>query len=91
MAENLDPVTNDGGFPAPPLESEGPKHAQLTPNKWIPSPEVRGYVYSVAIAGAGVAIGYGIITAAEGGLWLSLAAAVLGFPAALAKRNTPSA
>lgn len=49
----------------------------------------RRWVYRIAVAGAGVAIGYGVMTAAEGGLWLALAAAVLGAPSALAGANTP--
>lgn len=60
-----------------------------TPNAWIPRPDVRRWFYGVLVAGAGVAIGYGLITAEQGGLWLSLGAAVLGTGPLVAGRNVP--
>lgn len=58
-------------------------------NKIIPSPAVRAWIYGVLVALAAVGIGYGVITAEQGNLWLALAAAVLGLSNALALANTP--
>ena len=60
-----------------------------TPNRWITKPATRLWMYSILVALAGLATGYGIITAAQGGLWLSLGAAVLGVGNLLAAANTP--
>lgn len=63
--------------------------ATETPNRWVPSPEVRLWGYGVLVALAGVAIGYGVITAEQGGLWTALGAAVLGVGNLVAAKNTP--
>lgn len=58
-------------------------------NKIIPSPAARAWIYGVLVAGSLVAIGYGVITAEQGNLWLTLAGAVLGLSNGLALANTP--
>lgn len=58
-------------------------------NKFIPNPQVRAWIYGVLVAASAVAIGYGLITAEQGNLWLSLAGALLGLSNALALANTP--
>ncbi|MFJ3392015.1 phage holin [Leifsonia aquatica] len=58
-------------------------------NKIIPSPAARAWIYGVLVAAAAVAIGYGLITAEQGNLWLALAGAVLGLSNSLALANTP--
>lgn len=64
-------------------------HAAQTPNRWIPSPKVRGYVYRVAAAAGPVVLFYGLMTAHEYALWLGLGGTVLSVPQALAAANTP--
>lgn len=59
------------------------------PHKWMPSRDVRLWLYSIAIAAAILLIGYGALTIAQGGLWLSLVGALLGFAPAVAARNVP--
>lgn len=72
------------------IGNESVKHEPTqTPNKWIPSPEVRTWFYGVLVALGAVGVGYGIITAEQSGLWLSLASAILGLGNLLAARNTP--
>lgn len=66
-----------------------PTYNEQTPNKWIPSPAVRAWLYGVCVALGALAVGYGIVTAEQGGLWLALAGAILGTGNALAARNTP--
>ncbi len=63
--------------------------ATRTPNKWVPSPELRIWLYGVLVAGAALAIGYGLLTVEQGGLWLALGAAILGTGNLLAARNVP--
>lgn len=58
-------------------------------NKVIPSPAVRAWIYGVLVAAAAVAIGYGLITAEQGNLWLAFFGAVLGLSNSLALANTP--
>lgn len=48
---------------------------------------IRMWLYGIAVAVAGLLIGYGVITAAEGGLWLSLIVAVLAIAPAVAIDN----
>ena len=63
--------------------------AQRTPNRWVPSPEVRLWMYGILVALAALLIGYGILTVEQGGLWLALFAAVLGVGNLIAARNVP--
>ncbi len=68
-----------------------PKHASTTPNRLVPSPAVRQWIYNVFIAALAVAAGYGIISAESGGLWVTFAAAVLELPVVTARANVPKA
>ena len=63
--------------------------ATQTPNQWVPSPEVRLWMYGILVALAALAVGYGIITVEQGGLWLALGAALLGVGNLIAARNVP--
>lgn len=63
--------------------------AQRTPNRWIPSPAARLWMYGVAVAVAALLIGYGILTIEQGGLWLAVVGAILGTGNAVAARNVP--
>lgn len=64
-------------------------HPQLAiaPNRWIPRPEVRAWIYGIAVAGAALLVGYGVLTIEQGGLWLAVIGAVLGTSNLLAARN----
>ncbi|GAB6857877.1 hypothetical protein [Microbacterium xylanilyticum] len=73
----------------PTTRAEAKQRATQTPNRWIPSPDARRWLYGVLVALAGVGVGYGIITAEQGGLWLSLGSAVLGTGPLIAGRNVP--
>lgn len=63
--------------------------ATQTPNKWVPSPDARLWLYGIAVALAALLIGYGILTVEQGGLWLALFGAILGTGNAVAARNVP--
>jgi hypothetical protein len=65
------------------------EHKADTPNKFIPSPKVRAYIYSVAVAAGPLALFYGLATAEEIALWLGLGGTALALPSALALANTP--
>ncbi|MBZ4486288.1 hypothetical protein [Microbacterium sp. cx-55] len=73
----------------PQTRAEAKARATTTPNKWIPSPAARLWLYGVLVALSAAGIGYGVLTIEQGGLWLSLAAAVLGVGNAVAARNVP--
>ena len=60
-----------------------------TPNRWIPSKAARLWLYGVAVAAAALLVGYGLLTAEHGGLWLALVGSVLGLGNAVAGRNVP--
>lgn len=61
-----------------------------TPNRWVPRPEVRAWIYGILAAAGPVAVVYGLVTAEQVALWLGLGGAILGIPAgALAAANTP--
>lgn len=65
-------------------------NATETPNRWIPRPEIRKYVYGVLAAIGPLVILYGGASADEVALWLGLGATILGTPAgALAAANVP--
>lgn len=61
----------------------------VTPNRWIPSPAARLWLYGVLVALAALGVGYGLLTIEQGGLWLALGAAVLGVGNAVAAGNVP--
>lgn len=69
--------------------SRASARATQTPNKWVPSPEVRLWMYGILVALAALAAAYGIVTVEQGGLWLSLGAALLGVGNLIAARNVP--
>jgi hypothetical protein len=64
--------------------------ADRTPNRWIPDPAVRRWLYGVVVAMIPVLVLFGLISPESVQLWLNLAAAVLGLgTTALATVNTP--
>lgn len=66
-------------------------HVAETPNRWIPSPEIRKYIYRVLVALGPVALLYGLLTDAEIAVWFGVAETILGSPiGALALVNTPA-
>ena len=73
----------------PQTRAEAKQRATETPNRWIPDPATRSWLYGILVCLAAIGVGYGIITAEQGGLWLSLAAAVLGVGPLVAGRNVP--
>ena len=65
-------------------------NATETPNRWIPRPEIRKYVYAVLAAIGPIVVFYGLATAEEVALWLGVGATILGTPTgALAAANMP--
>jgi len=61
-----------------------------TPNKWIPSPEVRKWIFGILAAAGPLVVFYGLATQEEVALWLGLGATIIGTPgASLAARNVP--
>lgn len=73
----------------PSTRAEARERATTTPNRWIPSPAGRLWLYGVLVALAGLAVAYGIVTVEQGGLWLALGAAVLGVGNLIAAGNVP--
>ena len=63
--------------------------ATRTPNRWVPSPAARLWLYGIAVAVAALLVGYGILTIEQGGLWLAVIGAILGTSNAVAARNVP--
>lgn len=86
-------TTNDNERQAfgdvPSTRAEAKQLATETPNRWIPRPEIRMWLYGVLVALAALGIGYGVINAEQGGLWLALFAAALGVGPLVAGRNVP--
>lgn len=64
-------------------------HEATAPNRFIPSPKVRAYIYSVGVAAGPLVIFYGLATAQEVALWLGFGGTALALPSALALANTP--
>ena len=65
-------------------------HTAETPNRFIPSPKARAYVYAVGVAAGPLAIFYGLLSSEEVALWLGFGGAALALPSALALANTPT-
>lgn len=64
--------------------------ANRTPNRWIPSPSARAWVYAILASAGPIVTFYGLASAEEVALWLGLGATILGTPAAsLAAANLP--
>jgi hypothetical protein len=57
--------------------------------RFITSPKVRAYIYSVGVAAGPLVIFYGLATAQEVALWLGFGGTALALPSALALANTP--
>ena len=61
-----------------------------TPNKWIPSPKARVWLFRIVAAAGPLVVFYGLATHEEVALWLGLGATILGTPAStLASVNVP--
>lgn len=61
-----------------------------TPNRWIPRPEIRKYLYAVLAALGPLAVFYGWASSEEVALWLGIGGTILGTPAgAVAAANVP--
>jgi len=65
------------------------EHEAETPNRFIPSPKARAYVYRVLVACGPVVLLYGLLSAEEIAVWLGLGATILSPGGALAAANTP--
>lgn len=61
-----------------------------TPNRLVPRPELRKWIYRILAAAGPIVVFYGLATAEEVALWLGLGATILGTPGVLlADANTP--
>ena len=61
-----------------------------TPNKWIPSPQVRKWLYGIVAAAGALGVIYGLVTPDQTDAWLNLAANILAIGGSgLALANTP--
>lgn len=63
--------------------------APEAPARFIPSPKVRTYIYTVLVAAGPVVCFYGLMTAQEFALWAGLGGTVLAPAGLLAIANTP--
>lgn len=64
--------------------------ATRTPNRWVPRPEFRLWLYRVLGAVGPLVVFYGWASTEEVALWLGVGATILGTPAAaLAAANVP--
>lgn len=65
-------------------------NATETPNRWVPRPAIRKYIYGVLAAAGPIVVFYGLATTEEVALWLGVGATILGTPTgALAAANVP--
>lgn len=79
-----------GAIPADAEPSAADAGALTVPNRWVPSPGVRAWVYSIIAAVVPLLVVLGILTPDVGGHVLTIAAAVLATGGAvLAAKNTP--
>ena len=61
-----------------------------TPNRWVPDPVIRRYLYGVVVALIPVLVAFGVVSPDSVQVWLNVAAAVLGLgTTTLAIANTP--
>ncbi|MGP6170633.1 hypothetical protein ACTU6V_05430 [Microbacterium sp. A204] len=64
--------------------------ATETPNRWVPSPAVRAWLYGIIAAAVPLLVLLGVFTVDVGGHVLNIAAALLAIGGlSLAARNTP--
>ncbi|QIN94482.1 holin [Arthrobacter phage Whytu] len=63
--------------------------APVNPARFIPSPKVRAYVYSLLIAAGPVVVFYGLMSREEVALWIGFGGTVLSPAGILALANTP--
>lgn len=74
----------------PTTRAEARELATTTPNRWIPRPEIRAWIFRIVIAVGPIVVFYGLMTADEIALWIGLGGTILGTPAAsLAAANVP--
>lgn len=66
-----------------------PRHSTDTPNRFVPSPAARRYIYRLALALAPALVAHGVLTGTELTLWLGVLEAALSLPVGLALANTP--
>lgn len=76
--------------PVPANQTPGPDHRAETPNKWVPSPAARKYIYlAVAAVVAGLVV-FGLVTEEQIAQWAQLTMAFVTLGATLlAAVNTP--
>lgn len=61
-----------------------------TPNRWIPRPEVRAWLYRILAAVGPLVVFYGWASSEEVALWLGIGGTILGTPAGtVAAANVP--
>lgn len=71
-------------------EAAAQRESADVPNRWIPNPAARRWLYGVLTAAGPLVVFYGLASAQEVVLWLGLGATILGTPAAaLASANVP--
>ena len=76
--------------PAPTTRAEAKARATHTPNRWVPNPAIRAWLYRIIAAAGPIVVFYGLMSADEAALWTGLGATILGTPTAtLAAANTP--
>ena len=74
----------------PRSRAEAKERATLTPNRWVPSPAVRAWLYGIVAALVPLLVLLGVFSTEVGAHVLNLAAAFLAIGGlALAARNTP--
>lgn len=65
-------------------------HRTPGPDRFIPSPAVRRWLYGIAAAVVPALVLLDVVTGEEGAAWLAVAGAILGVPVlGLAAANTP--
>lgn len=74
----------------PRTRAEAKARATITPNRWVPSPAVRAWLYGIIAAAVPLLVLLGVFSTEIGAHVLNIAAAFLAIGAlALAAKNTP--
>lgn len=74
----------------PRTRAEAKERATITPNRWVPSPAVRAWLYGIVAAVVPLLVLLGVFSSEIGAHVLNVAAAFLAIGGlALAARNTP--